>query len=202
MNRGVKRVIGGGYGSVPLCTVMDDLYWDEVSVLQTRLSLSEWNWLSDRGSLTKRLVSLCQGRFSLEILSEGDQALRRDECSVLGFSFPRREWVREVLLKGYDQPWVYARSILIAEGLQGYSRALRHIGSQPLGSVLFQRGLFSRTSLQLSVYPEEWLPLQYARAGLWARRSVFIGEKQRLLVQEIFLPDFWREVSGLKRLKG
>lgn len=172
---------------------MTKLRWQTYDDAQGQLSTIEKDWLFDRGSLTKRLTDLSQNKFSLEILSEGTQFLREDECAFFNISAARSEWVREVVLKGNNIPWVYARSVILSNYSKNNNiKSFIHKGKQPLGTMLFDKDRFDRAFIEITHYPEEMLSLKYSCADLWARRSCFKNSTQTILVQEIFLPDFWK----------
>ncbi|WP_278387705.1 chorismate--pyruvate lyase family protein, partial [Pseudomonas oryzihabitans] len=76
-------------------------------------------WLyADRGSLTERLTALSGGRFAVEVIAEGWQALRPDECQALEVPPASPGWVREVWLRGAGEAWVFARSVAAREALE------------------------------------------------------------------------------------
>ena len=102
---------------------------------QVPRSLREW--LLDAGSLTRRLVTLTQGDFRVQVLRQGFMHALPAERRELGLDL--REWpfVREVLLRCHDEPWVFARTLIPATSLQGRVKALTHLGTKPLGAVLF-----------------------------------------------------------------
>ncbi|CAI3937361.1 MULTISPECIES: chorismate--pyruvate lyase family protein [Commensalibacter] len=172
---------------------MIKLCWQNYNEIKDQLSIVEKDWLFDKGSLTKRLIELSQNAFSLEILSEKKQFLREDEYTILNISSLQQAWVREVILKGNDTPWVYARSIILSDSIkENDPETLKNIGKQPLGSMLFNRGSFNRSIIEVTRYPKEIISLEYIHTYLWARRSCFKSNTQTILVQEIFLPEFWK----------
>lgn len=102
--------------------------------------------------------------------------------------------IREVVLYGKDQPWVYARSVLPLSSLTGHLRRLRKFDNRPLGALLFAEPSMRRGKLEIaSIHPSQVaLPaaLGVFDAPLWGRRSVFYLTGKPLLVSEIFLPTF------------
>lgn len=146
----------------------------------------------DEGSLTQRLTLLSNHHFSLEVLSEKETYLREDEYVYLNIASSRKERVREVVLKGYNEPWVYARSVIIPNDKT--SDTLIDIGQKPLGDILFISNHFQRSELEVTSYPIHLMPLLYRYDHLWARRSCFTSDQQKILVQEIFLPQFWSQI--------
>ncbi len=156
---------------------------------------SRWRpWLLDRGSLTQRLVAASAGQFRVRILAQGIAKPRRTEARTLGIPHPQLAVVREVILYGSDQPWVYARSVLPLSSLTGRLARLRKLDERPLGALLFADPSMRRGKLELArVQPAKVaLPQELGifDSPLWGRRSVFYIADKPLLVSEIFLPTF------------
>ncbi len=153
--------------------------------------LHDWLYV-DKGSLTRRLTDLAGGAFSVTPLTEGWQALRDDECAALGVVEGSQGWVREVYLRGHQEPWVFARSVAARDALERSGLDLPHLGSRSLGELLFSDPAFTRGPLEARRYPEAWLPPDVRQPQLWARRSCFSQEELRVVVTEVFLPALWR----------
>lgn len=168
--------------------------WLEASELVGQLSTQEYEWLFNDHSLTQRLTELSHNQFSVEVLREQWQSLRMDEYMALQADTSQQGWVREVLLKGGGEPWVYARSVAMQTGLNNPQCDLTTMGNKPLGSVLFMDEHFKRTPLEVAYYPKVLLPEVYQDVSLWGRRSNFINEDLNVLVQEVFLPAFWQRI--------
>ncbi|KTT27052.1 chorismate--pyruvate lyase [Pseudomonas oryzihabitans] len=150
----------------------------------------EWLY-ADRGSLTERLTALSGGRFAVEVLAEGWQPLRLDECQALDVAPASSGWVREVWLRGAGEPWVFARSVAARTALEAADFDLAALGDRPLGHWLFQAPAFVRGPLEACRYPQAWLPAAVGSTSCWARRSVFRRQPLAILVSEVFLPTFW-----------
>lgn len=155
--------------------------------------LAPRKWLfEDEGSLTQRLTALSAGHFAVEVVAEGWQPLRQDECEALNTPAGTMGWVREVFLSGQDRRWVFARSVATREALDASGFELSQLGRRPLGALLFSDPAFNRGELEATRYPAQWLPPEIAQRALWARRSVFNREGLGVLVAEVFLPAFWQ----------
>lgn len=148
-------------------------------------------WLLDPGSLTRHLTLEASGDFRVERLRQNWQCPRLSEQRCLGLRPGEWSLVREVVLWGRGEPWVYARSILPASTLIGDLHRLRHLQNSSLGSLLFrQRGL-RRAPFQLARIDGRKLPAALACDELlWGRRSRFELDGRPLIVGEIFLPAF------------
>ncbi|WP_444929061.1 chorismate--pyruvate lyase family protein [Microbulbifer sp. SSSA002] len=151
-------------------------------------------WLTYSDSLTAALKQQSGGDFYVRVLYQGWQPPRPEEGRALGLHPGSRALIREVLLYGCGQPWVYARSVLPERSLQGKSRNLRSLDSRPLGELLFsepgiRRGEITLNLLQKSANcPDR--ELGDRGSEVWGRRSIFWLRDKPLLVAEAFLPHF------------
>jgi chorismate--pyruvate lyase len=152
------------------------------------------SWLLDRGSLTDRLVQASRGQFRVQVLRQHWGTCHSDESRALGTAPRHRVLIREVILQGNHQPWVYARSILPNSSLEHSLRYLKRIGSKPLGAVLFSDPHLRRGEIEIARLQPGQLPIA-VNQSVWGRRSVFYLHRQPLLVSEIFLPEFVAQLS-------
>lgn len=151
------------------------------------------DWLTDPGSLTARLIAKSHGAFDVQVLRQVIGRPTANECVALGLGFNELALVREVVLRGHSQPWVFARSLLPLSSLTGELRHLRRQGSRPLGAFLFSQPHLERSPLEIAriASGQGYVPASYAGLDtLWGRRSVFRLRAKPLLVSEVFLPDF------------
>ena len=152
------------------------------------------SWLLDQGSLTQRLVDASHGNFRVEILKQCTERPRLSELRALNMNLSAKALVREVLLFGNNEPWVYARSILPLTTLVGPLRRFRKLDNRPLGALLFNDPTMRRGPMEIAcITPaNSRLPEQVSQFAepLWGRRSVFFLSGKPLLVSEIFLPTF------------
>jgi len=152
-------------------------------------------WLSDAGSLTQRLIQASANRFRVQVLEQSWGKASLDELQVLQLKDASQAYIRHVHLICADETWVFARTVIPRDSLQGRLSILQHLGSKPLGQLLFSspglrrvgrevacikpsHPLYNRATQDLSVKPHE----------LWGRRSLFVLYAKPLLVNEIFLP--------------
>lgn len=153
-------------------------------------------WLLDAASLTQRLISHCEGQFSVQVLDESWTRPAPGEIKVLGMKPGSIARVRQVQLLCDGVPWVFARTIIPYRTLQGPVRRLKLLGNRSLGEVLFADKSMVRGELEIAAIREGDFLYQKATQGLqnhpaviWGRRSVFYLSGKPLLVSEIFLPD-------------
>lgn len=153
------------------------------------------SWLLDTGSLTQRLIAACQGHLEVQVL---DQALCRpmlSEAQALAVPVHELAWVRQVHLLCNNKPLVFARTVIPIRSLMGPRRRLIHLGSRPLGALLFADKSMRRGAMQIArltpqhaMFPVAIRYLRKRPAAIWGRRSVFYLGGSPLLVSEVFLP--------------
>ena len=155
------------------------------------------NWLLDPASLTLRLQCLCPGKFQVRLLSQRWGAPRLDEAQALGMRQGERAVIRQVHLLCGNRPWVYARTVIPATSMRGKLRRLAHLGTRPLGAMLFADPGMRREPVELAnirsgeaLFRDASRHLRLQHADIWGRRSVFRIAHKPLLVSEIFLPEF------------
>ena len=157
-------------------------------------------WLLDRGSLTRRLIQASAGDFAVKLLRQGHQRATDHEREAL--QLEQRSWpfLREVALLCQRQPWVFARTVIPTETLQGPARALTRLGSKPLGAVLFNHPHVRRAPIAVYRLNAARVSREFAGQGIiWGRQSVFYLYDKPLLVSEYFLhacPMYSHPVSG------
>jgi chorismate--pyruvate lyase len=182
--------------AMPPAALSPVLPWCPASQLAVLPSTTQQAWLADQDSLTRKLTALAEQQFSVLPLLEGWQTLRADECLALGVADGSQGWVREVYLRGHQQPWVFARSVATRAALSGSGLDLAHLGTRSLGELLFSDQAFTRGPLEACHYPSSWLPVEVRSEHLWARRSRFSRGPLALLVVEVFLPSFWQQLGA------
>lgn len=114
--------------------------WLTASQLHPAPTAAVRDWLFNEDSLTRRLTALSANGFSVTPLQEGWQRLRNDECSALGVASGSQGWVREVYLRGHQQPWVFARSVAARSALQGSGLNLGELGTPRARHSSWRRG--------------------------------------------------------------
>jgi len=155
-----------------------------------------WPWLTEPGSLTRRMRELAGERFDVRVIGEGWGRPWRDEALRVRERARRLAWVREVMLCCGDEPWIHARTVAPAAVLTGPLRRLRYLGRTPIGAMLFGRHRVERGPIEVArlgasdrLYRRTVARLDAKSAPvLWARRSAFSVAGRGLLVTEVFLP--------------
>lgn len=149
------------------------------------------NWLLDTGSLTERLQANSR-HFRLELLGQEELAINASEQASLGIE-QVNPVIREVLLQGNQQNWVYARSLMSRKLCDDASHQFGQLGNTPLGKVIFNDPRFTRQPFEICCLQGNTLLHQTFHITptytLWGRRSVFSYQEYKLMVAEIFLPN-------------
>ncbi|WP_269518710.1 chorismate--pyruvate lyase family protein [Alteromonas sp. BMJM2] len=179
----------------PIGLAVDWLSLAEVNIPEPRLK----NWLLDTGSLTERVQSAC-GEFSLQLLGQQTLEPHSTELPLLQANGQTTYQIREIVLCGDEQPWVFARSVIPQAVIDA---ELSNLGSEPLGKRLFNDKRFVRSEFQVCTLPYAQFPQHLAeqsssqlstqlknntKQNLWGRRSVFTFGSHHLIVAEVFLP--------------
>jgi len=155
-------------------------------------------WLADKGSLTARLVDLSQGQFKVEILRQYLGKASRNEQGALGIGRQELCLIREVILWGKGEAWIFARSLLPLRSLTGKLRHLRKQDQSPLGAFLFSQPQLARSPIAVAPInaQDQYFPSELALTKpLWGRRSIFYLAAKPLLVSEVFLPALCARIA-------
>lgn len=148
------------------------------------------SWLTDAGSLTRRLRQHST-QFELRLLRQGAARALRDEYALLGLPQGRKVWSRDVLLIADGVPRVLGHSVCTLTALRGPWRLLRHLGVKPVGDAVFTRPQTRRSDLRVrrlrAAHPLCRMECTGPATGpRWARRSSFVYAGEALWVSEVF----------------
>lgn len=144
-------------------------------------------WLTDEGSLTRRLLARCSAFNVARISLCWDRPLI-DESRLLNLKPGIRALIREVWLCDGQAELVFARSVLPRASLRGTWRKLGVLGARPLGAVLFGDARVRRFPLSFrKLSSRHPISRRIGQSGCWGRRSVFVRDNRALLVTEVFL---------------
>lgn len=153
------------------------------------------SWLTDTGSLTRRLQQTNQHGFAVDLLGNSWIKPLTDESLRLNLGLAEISFQREVRLMDGDRANVYARTIVPLKTYKAMPYRFNQLGNKPLGEVLFTDPSVRRGAIEVAcLRPGQWLyemavlEENIRPAQLWARRSQFFIQDKPLLVNEIFLP--------------
>ncbi|PCI59503.1 MAG: chorismate--pyruvate lyase [Gammaproteobacteria bacterium] len=169
---------------------------------QENLTNTLTDWLFDPSSLTARLKSHCQS-FRVEVVGQQLQTCQVDEANS-AIKTGEQVLVREVVLYCDEQPQVFARSLLPLKSLTGEEQQLAHLGTQPLGQVLFNNPQLERQSIEVESFDHNSAVSKFSATlgltpehNLWGRRSLFVLNKKPIMVAEVFLPNAFAYQDGI-----
>jgi len=171
-------------------------HWhDHVNHVQAPKELQ--HWLTDRGSLTAKLIAHST-QFRVQRISQKNDFCWPDEYKTIGLNKAGKVHAREVLLRCDDSPAVYAHTVLPLNSTAAQWPLFRTLGNKSLGSTLFGDPQVARGAMQFARLQPNHPAMQ--RAGLltrqnepftgplFARRSLFFRHGGVMLVTELFLP--------------
>ncbi len=172
-----------------------DRFW-QPHTLTTPLEIRPW--LRNRGSLTHRIQQHCQ-QFRVQTVQQRRARIRYDQAQLLGLPPHQQAYCRQVILHADQQPVVFAHSCCRPQHLSRQWAAIRGLGNQPLGALLFSHPDIQRRSLHFKqlnahdpLYRMACQALSAPPPRLWARRSLFVLYQAPLLVSEVFLPAIYQ----------
>jgi len=150
------------------------------------------NWLAEPHSLTLKIKGTFAEPFSVQLQGQGLSKPFLTDAQCLQQRVCHHALVREVLLKVGDEAVVFARTTLskkVAQNLQ----ELTHLGTKPLGEVIFSYPDLRRVGLDFAKIKVSHLSIlmQQQLVGesyIWARRNTYEINKRTFIVSEFFLP--------------
>ncbi|AMO98669.1 chorismate lyase family protein [Collimonas arenae] len=163
------------------------------------------DWLTDRASLTYKLMAHCQ-QFRVQRLRQQRAMCLADEWREI--ALPRRLQVqeRDVLLRCDGRPMVLGHTVVALDATTTEWPFFSTLGERSLGTTLFGDPLVARGQLQFArLYSSHPLVRRMCTAvgvdrfafPLWARRSAFRRKTGVMLVTEVFFP----EIDELRRVR-
>lgn len=175
--------------------------WQSYPVLshRTRPPATLKPWLLHEGSLTQKLRTLAKGDLSVRIIHQTLNIPTLSERVLLNLKRREMALIREVVLCGQGEDWVFARSVLPISHLTQRLRRLRKQGTTPLGSFLFSHRDLERSSIQVAALTtaHHYLPRELLKQPLYfGRRSLFSLDQRAILVSEVFLDKFLPHIAN------
>lgn len=163
-----------------------------------RPSARLWQWLTLDGSLTQALREQAQGALRVQVLNQSYRRARLEESRRLGLRPNQLCLIREVILIGKNEPWVFARSVIPTSHMSSDFRRLGKQGTTPLGHFLFSHRVVTRSPFEIALIspnaryaPPELLDQSTA----YGRRSIFSFNHRHILVSEVYLPAFVKHLA-------
>jgi chorismate lyase len=152
------------------------------------------SWAYEAGSLTQRLRDYYGNAIAVSILFHQLRTPFISERRQLQLPPHRYGLTREVILHTNGKPLLLARTIIPEETIKVAHRNLAHLGTRPLGEVIFSYPDLERITMDLAlIEPTNWTEQAQRKAKIdqpiWGRRTVYALQKRPMLVSEFFLPE-------------
>lgn len=150
------------------------------------------SWIYAENSLTGRLKRVYGQSLAVQILFHRKGPAFLGECRLLKVPYQRYCLIREVLLHVDDKPLILARTIIPEKTLKIAQLNLAHLGTRPLGEVIFSYPKLQKLALHTScIKQNQWADSLISKVAIhqniWARRRVYVIQQQPLLVNEFFM---------------
>ncbi|RYV03674.1 chorismate--pyruvate lyase [Shewanella sp. OPT22] len=166
----------------------ESILWQLPNQCSTLPSANLTSWLLANGSLTEKLKACCK-EFEVTVLGER-------EITPLNAEFDAHDkvWVREVLLKLDNVPWVFARTLIPFPLLEQTAVDFQGLGTKPLGQLLYSHHEFIPGKIEIgksSTYgsiAQLAISLSQPTESIWGRRRFFSYKQNEIIVCEFFLP--------------
>ncbi len=133
--------------------------WSKWHTPQRRLMPSDLrDWLTDTGSLTRRLQLYNKNGFSVQLLGNHWIKPLVEESLLLQVPMHQISLQREVRLLDGDTANVYARTVIPLETYYAMKQRFTALGNKPLGELLFTDPSVERGSMEIAcLRAGEWL---------------------------------------------
>ena len=179
--------------------------WHSGEELALDYTKRQTEWLLSTDSMTNRLRQLSNHTTHLELQTAGWHPIYAEERELLTETgvkhlLPEPLWVREVVHRHQSTPWIWARTVIPAETL--HKTGLAGESTEPIGDILFRDPHLQRSKLEFTQVPKfhpyfrsiaQYLEKE-GNSETVARRSILWFQQHPLLITEVFLPAFLREI--------
>jgi len=151
------------------------------------------SWVYEPGSLTQRLRDYYGDAVAVKILLQRWNTPFLSERKLLDLPENKYSLIREVLLHADGKPLILARTIIPASTIKVAKSNLAHLGSRPLGEIIFSYPKLERIEMDVTMIdPPTWTQPAIAEGHIdqpiWGRRTVYAIAHRQMLVSEFFLP--------------
>lgn len=182
--------------ALPYLVALKKAKWISINALEVDSKIS-LPWLLEKGSMSRRLEKACD-QLRVKLLCNEKVAAKAtckaETKGIAGDSY----LLREVVLLGDEEPWIYARTLIPEHSLLELPYDLNQLGEIPLGLKVFSNSNVARDNIEAA-----WIPTPDGE--LIARRSRIWIQGKPILVAELFLPNspiYLQHDSIQTQLKG
>jgi chorismate--pyruvate lyase len=150
------------------------------------------SWVFEPGSLTQRLRDYYGNAIGVKILLQQWSTPFLTERRLLKLPENKYSLIREVLLHADGKPLILARTIIPASTIKVAKSNLAHLGSRPLGEVIFSYPKLERIEMDVTLIDQPtWTQSAIDEVNIdqsiWGRRTVYAIAHRQMLVSEFFL---------------
>jgi chorismate--pyruvate lyase len=151
------------------------------------------SWIYESGSLTQRLRDFYGDAIGVKILLQQWNTPFLTERKLLALPENKYSLIREVLLHADGKPLILARTIIPKITIKVAKSNLAHLGSRPLGEVIFSYPKLERIEMDVTlINSSTWKPSAIdavnINQSIYGRRTVYAIAQRQMLVSEFFLP--------------
>ena len=171
----------------------EPLWVENRSGIRHTLPENVQSWTYEPGSLTQRLRDYYGDAVGVKVLLQQWNTPFLSERRLLKLRDNRYSLIREVLLHADGKPLILARTIFPANTVKIAKSNLSHLGSRPLGEVIFSYPKLERIEMDVTLINQTtWTQPAIAEGHIdqpiWGRRTVYAIAHRQMLVSEFFLP--------------
>jgi len=151
------------------------------------------SWTYESGSLTQRLRDYYGNAIGVKVLLQGMTTPFLTERRLLNLPENKYSLIREVLLHADGKPLILARTIIPVKTIKAAKSNLAHLGSRPLGEVIFSYPKLERIEMDVTLinrptWSQSAIAVGHIAEPIWGRRTVYAMAQRQMLVSEFFLP--------------
>jgi chorismate--pyruvate lyase len=171
----------------------EPLWLENRSGIRHTLPENVQSWVYESGSLTRRLRDYYGDTIGVKVLLQQWNTPFLTERSLLDLQENRYSLIREVMLHADGKPLILARTIIPERTIKVAKSNLAHLGSRPLGEVIFSYPKLERIEMDVTlIVPSTWKPsiidAIHINQSIFGRRTVYSIAQRQMLVSEFFLP--------------
>ncbi|MBL6986130.1 MAG: chorismate lyase [Methylobacter sp.] len=171
----------------------EPLWFENRSGTRHTLPENVQSWVYEPGSLTQRLRDYYGNAVGVKILLQQWNTPFLSERRLLKLPENKYSLTREVLLHADGKPLILARTIIPANTIKVAKSNLSHLGSRPLGEVIFSYPKLERIEMDvawinLPTWTQPAIAEGHIDQPIWSRRTVYEIAHRQMLVSEFFLP--------------
>lgn len=163
----------------------------------------QWHWLRYPASLTQKFAELFGAEAQFCLITEGEAPMLASEHVDKGHAAMSAAWIRRSVWRYQHQVWLAARTLI---PLRPAHPTLLALAGRPIGHLLFKDPDCQRVSCEyawlLPTSPEYQAIASTPEATMpcWARRTEFRYGTDRIVISELFFPDFFAAMTAMEAL--